>query len=148
MPSPVTMPALVFSRKTRPAPPVARITAFASISVKRPEATSMTTTPCARPSWTTRSRQKYSSKRRIDEYFSEVWNSVCSMWKPVLSAANQVRSIFMPPKARTFTRPSSLRLHGQPQCSSCTISSVQRATKSSTTSCSHSQSPPATVSLK
>ncbi len=40
------------------------------------------------------------------------------MWKPVLSAANQVRSIFMPPKGRTLTWPSSLRLHGQPQCSS------------------------------
>ena len=34
-------------------------------------------------------------------YFIDVWNSVCSMWKPDLSAANQVRSIFMPPKART-----------------------------------------------
>ena len=28
MPSPVTMPALVFCRKTRPAPPVRRITAL------------------------------------------------------------------------------------------------------------------------
>ncbi|SUX55630.1 Uncharacterised protein [Chromobacterium vaccinii] len=78
----------------------------------------------------------------------EVWNKVCSMWKPVLSAANQVRSIFMPPKARTLTLPSSLRLHGQPQCSSCTISSGHWRTKYSTTSCSHSQSPPATVSWK
>ncbi len=32
MPSPVTMPPLVFSRNTRPAPPVAMITALAWIS--------------------------------------------------------------------------------------------------------------------
>ena len=43
-----------------------------------------------------------SSKRWIDGYRVEVWNSVCSMWKPVRSAANQVRSVCMPPKARTF----------------------------------------------
>ncbi len=92
--------------------------------------------------------QKYSSKRLIEGYLIEVWNSVCSMWKPVLSAANQVRSIFMPPKGRTLACPSSLRLHGQPQCSICTISSCAWATKYSTTSCSHSQSPPPTVSLK
>ena len=30
-------------------------------------------------------------------YLSEVWNSVWSMWKPVLSAANHVRIFFMPP---------------------------------------------------
>ena len=34
MPSPVTMPPLVFSRNTRPAPPVAMITAFAWISAE------------------------------------------------------------------------------------------------------------------
>ena len=44
------------------------------------------------------------------------------MWKPVLSAANQVRILFMPPKARTATRPSGCRLHGHPQCSSCSSS--------------------------
>ena len=92
--------------------------------------------------------QKCSSKRRIDGNWIEVWNSVCSMWKPVLSAANQVRSIFMPPKARTLAWPSAVRLQGQPQCSICTISSCACATKYSTTSCSHSQSPPATVSWK
>ena len=79
---------------------------------------------------------------------SDVWNSVCSMWKPVLSAANQVRCTFMPPKKRTLMRPSSCRLQGQPQCSSCTISCVQFATKKSTASWSHSQSPPETVSSK
>ena len=51
-------------------------------------------------------------------YLSEVWNSVCSRWKPVLSAANQVRFFFIPPNARTATWPSGSRLHGQPQCSS------------------------------
>ena len=40
------------------------------------------------------------------------------MWKPLRSAANHVRSTFMPPKARTLMLPSGLRLHGQPQCSS------------------------------
>ena len=33
-------------------------------------------------------------------YLIEVWNRVCRIWKPDLSAANQVRSIFIPPKAR------------------------------------------------
>ena len=70
------------------------------------------------------------------------------MWKPLLSAANQVRCTFMPPKKRTLMSPSSLRLHGQPQCSSCTISSVQCSTKYCTASWSHSQSPPETVSSK
>ncbi len=148
MPSPVTMPPLVFSRNTRPAPPVAMITDLAWISVNSPVAISIATTPCTRPSSTTRSPQKCSSKRLIDGYLIEVWNSVCSMWKPVLSAANHVRSIFMPPKARTLAWPSALRLHGQPQCSICTISSWAWPTKNSTTSCSHSQSPPATVSWK
>ena len=82
-----------------------------------------TTAPWTRPSSTSRSTQKYSSKRLIDGNLVEVWNSVWSIWKPLRSAANQVRSIFMPPKARTLMWPSGLRLHGQPQCSSCTISS-------------------------
>ena len=34
------------------------------------------------------------------------------MWKPVLSAANQVRSIRIPPNGRTATRPSGSRLPG------------------------------------
>jgi hypothetical protein len=148
MPSPVTMPPLVFSRNTRPAPPVAMITLFASISRNSPLAISMATTPCTRPSSTSRSTTKCSSKRLMPGYLIEVWNSVCSMWKPVLSAANHVRSIFMPPNARTFTRPSLLRLQGQPQCSICTSSRSAWPTKNSTTSWSHSQSPPLTVSLK
>ena len=56
-------------------------------------------------------------------YLSEVWKSVCSMWKPVLSAANHVRIFFMPPNGRTATRPSGSRLQGQPQCSSRSSSS-------------------------
>jgi hypothetical protein len=45
MPSPVTIPPLVFSRNTRPAPPVAMMTDLASISVNSPEAISMVTAP-------------------------------------------------------------------------------------------------------
>src|SRR5450759_1682235 len=148
MPSPVTMPPLVFSRNTLPAPPVAMITDLACINVNLPVATSITTTPWQRPSSTTMSQQKYSSKRLIEGYLIEVWNKVCRIWKPLVSAANQVRSTFMPPKARVLMCPSGLRLQGQPQCSSCTNSSVQCATKYSTTSWSHNQSPPDTVSLK
>ena len=51
-------------------------------------------------------------------------------------------------KRRTLTSPLSLRLHGQPHCSSWVISRGAFSTKYSTTSCSHSQSPPPTVSLK
>ena len=40
------------------------------------------------------------------------------MWKPDLSAANQVRCFFMPPNGRTATEPFGSRLQGQPQCSS------------------------------
>ena len=79
-------------------------------------------------------------------YFRVVWKSECSMWKPVLSAANQVRSIFIPPKGRTATLPSGMRLQGQPQCSSCIISSGARRTKYSTASWSASQSAPLMVS--
>ena len=51
-------------------------------------------------------------------YCIDVWNSVCSMWKPILSVAYHVRLVVMPPKARVETLPSSLRLNGQPQRSS------------------------------
>ena len=40
------------------------------------------------------------------------------MWKPILSAAYQVRFVVMPPKARVATVPSSFREKGQPQFSS------------------------------
>ena len=56
------------------------------------------------------------------------------MWKPVLSAANQVRSLFIPPNGRTAMCPSGSRLHGQPQCSRRTISSGASRTKASTAS--------------
>src|SRR6266550_2971976 len=79
-------------------------------------------------------------------YLSEVWKRVCSMWKPVLSAANQVRICFMPPNGRTATCPSGSRLQGQPQCSSLSSSRGASATNASTASWSHSQSPPETVS--
>src|ERR1700730_419648 len=148
MPSPVTMPPLVFCRNTRPAPPVAITTARAWMAVNSPVDSDSTTAPWTRPSSTSRSTQKYSSKRLIEGNLVEVWNKVWRIWKPERSAANQVRSIFMPPNARTLMWPSALRLQGQPQCSSCTISRVQCSTKYSTTSCSHNQSPPETVSLK
>ena len=79
-------------------------------------------------------------------YLSVVWKSECSMWKPVLSAANQVRSIFIPPKGRTATDPSGSRLHGHPQCSSWIISDGAWLTKYSTASWSASQSAPLMVS--
>ena len=79
-------------------------------------------------------------------YFRVVWNSVWSKWKPVLSAANLVRFFFMPPKARTATRPSGRRLQGQPQCSSWRSSSGASRTKYSIASWSPSQSLPETVS--
>jgi len=79
-------------------------------------------------------------------YFSEVWKSVCSRWNPVLSAANQVRFFFIPPNGRTATWPSGVRLHGQPQCSSCIISRGASAMNASTASWSASQSLPEIVS--
>src|SRR6266487_1191151 len=82
----------------------------------------------------------------MHSYLSEVWKRVWSMWKPVLSAANQVRICFMPPNGRTATCPSGSRLHGQPQCSSRSSSRGASATNASTASWSHSQSPPETVS--
>ena len=68
------------------------------------------------------------------------------MWKPVLSAANQVRSIAIPPNGRTATLPSGSRLHEQPQCSSWIISFGASRTKASTASWSASQSAPEMVS--
>ena len=68
------------------------------------------------------------------------------MWKPVLSAANQVRIFFMPPKGRTATCPSGCRLHGQPQCSSCSSSRGASWTNASIASWSPSQSLPEMVS--
>src|SRR3990172_5746990 len=82
----------------------------------------------------------------MDENCSEVWKSVCSRWKPVLSAANQVRSFCIPPKGRTATLPSGSRLQGQPQCSNCSSSAGAARTKSSTGSGSASQSEPLIVS--
>ena len=79
-------------------------------------------------------------------YFRVVWNNVWSRWKPVLSAANHVRSIFIPPKGRTAMWPSGSRFQGQPQCSSRSISSGASRTKASTASWSLSQSPPEMVS--
>ena len=67
-------------------------------------------------------------------YLSEVWNRVWSMWKPVLSAAYQVRIFFIPPKGRTATRPSGVRLQGQPQCSRRKSSSGASLTNASTAS--------------
>ncbi len=82
----------------------------------------------------------------MTSYLRVVWNRVWSMWKPVLSAANQVRWAFMPPKGRTATEPSGSRLHGQPQCSRRSISAGASRTKASTASWSQSQSPPEMVS--
>ena len=112
MPSPVLMLALVVNGKTLPHPPVASTTARAVIALIRPEFSSTATTPCTRPSSTSRRVTNHSSYRASLEYFSEVWNSACSMWKPVLSAANQVRMFFMPPNARTATRPFGLPAPG------------------------------------
>ena len=120
MPSPVLMAALVVNGKTRPQPPVQRMTGPASdrahparsqLDGHAPGSAVFDEQPGDEPlvvpgCW----------------YFSEVWKSVCSMWKPVLSAANHVRWFFMPPKGRTATRPSGSRLQGQPQCSSCSSS--------------------------
>ena len=61
------------------------------------------------------------------------------MWKPVLSAANHVRSIFIPPKGRTATCPFGSRLQGQPQCSILIISRGASFTNSSTASWSANQ---------
>ena len=146
MPSPVLMLALVVNGKTLPHPPVASTTARAVIARIRPLASSTATTPWTRPSSTSRRVTNHSSYRFIAEYFKEVWNNECSMWKPVLSAANQVRIRFMPPKARTATRPSGCRLHGHPQCSSCSSSRGASCTNASMASWSPSQSLPETVS--
>jgi hypothetical protein len=61
MPSPVTMPALVFCRYTRPAPPVHSTTARQRKQHQAPLAISMASTPQTRPSSTSRSATKNSS---------------------------------------------------------------------------------------
>ena len=68
------------------------------------------------------------------------------MWKPVLSVANQVRFFFMPPKARDRDRAVRLRLHGQPQCSSCRSSLGASSTNDSIASWSPRKSLPEIVS--
>ena len=68
------------------------------------------------------------------------------MWKPTLSVAYQVRFVLMPPNARVATVPSSLRLHGQPQCSSRVSSLGASSTKYWITSWSPRKSEPFTVS--
>ncbi len=107
----------------RAEPPVARTTAGASRSSGSPRCWSCTTTPRTRASGppgssTTRSSTWCSSYRRTGpsgpECRSDVWNRVCRRWKPVLSAANQVRARLMPPNRRTATSPSSVRDHGSP----------------------------------
>src|SRR4029453_7904769 len=144
MPSPVLMAALVVNGNTRPPPPVAITTDRPVIVSTRPDISSIATTPQTRPSSTSSRVTYHSSYRVMLGYFSEVWNSVCSRWKPVLSAANQVRLFFMPPNARTATCPSGSRLHGQPQCSSLSSSRGASTTNASTASWSQSQSPPET----
>ena len=146
MPSPVLMLALVVNGKTLPQPPVARITDLAAIVSIRPLIRSTATTPCTRPSSTSSRVTNHSSYRLTARYFREVWKSACSMWKPVLSAANQVRIFFMPPNARTAMCPSGCRLHGQPQCSSCSSSRGASSTNASMASWSPSQSLPEMVS--
>jgi hypothetical protein len=146
MPSPFLMFALVVKGKIFPHPPVHTMTALAVMARIWPVASSMATTPWQRPSSTNSLVTKDSSKRRMPSYFSVVWKSVCSMWNPVLSAANQVRCTFMPPNGRTATWPSGSRLQGQPQCSMRSISSGASLTKASTASWSQSQSPPEIVS--
>src|SRR3989304_2467393 len=114
MPSPVQIAPLVVKGKTRPAPPVARMTAPALINRMCPVRSSTATTPWQRPFSTTSRVANHSSYRRMDENCSEVWKSVCSRWKPVLSAANQVRSFCIPPKGRTATLPSGSAPPGPP----------------------------------
>src|SRR3954447_18028778 len=146
MPSPVLMLAFVVNGKTFPQPPVHRITDLAATAWIRPVISSMATTPCTRPSSTSSLVTNHSSYRVSASYFSDVWNSACSMWNPVLSAANQVRIFFMPPNARTAMWPSGCRLQGQPQCSSWRSSRGASSTNASTASWSASQSLPEMVS--
>ena len=113
MPSPFLMAAFVVKGNTLPQPPVQRMTARAVIaSISAGLAGRCATTPCTRPSSTRSLVTNHSSYRTTLGYLREVWNSVWSMWKPVLSAANHVRIFFMPPNGRTAIRPSASRLHG------------------------------------
>ena len=113
---------------------MARITDLAVIASNRPVRMSSATTPTQRLSSTRSLVTNASSCRVICGYLSEVWKTVCSMWKPDLSAAKQVRHVVMPPKGRTAMVPSGLRLHGHPQCSIWMISTGASRTKASTTS--------------
>ena len=87
MPSPVLMKPFVVNSYTRPQPPVARIVAFPWIATMEPPRRSIATTPAHAPPSTRRLVTKYSSNRWIGSYFIDVWNNVCKMWKPTLSAA-------------------------------------------------------------
>ena len=148
MPSPVLTAPLVVNGNTCPPPPVAMMTTGALNWKNRPLRISMATTPRHLPSRCSRSSAKYSSYRLMDGNCKDVWNSVCKIWKPLLSAAYQVRFFFIPPNGRTATEPSSSRDQGQPQCSRRVNSMGACSTKCSTTSWSHNQSPPPTVSSK
>ena len=110
--------------KTRPQPPVQRMTACAVIASTLPDH-QLDRDDALHPAVVDQQLASRTTRRsgRRSVYFSEVWNSVWSMWKPVLSAANHVRIFFMPPNGRTAMRPSGSRLHGQPQCSSRSSSS-------------------------
>jgi hypothetical protein len=93
--------ALVVKGKILPQPPVQRMTALAVMAWMFPVASSMATTPWHRPSSTRSLVTNHSSYLWMASYLRVVWNSVWSRWNPVLSAANHVRSIFIPPKGRT-----------------------------------------------
>ena len=122
------------------------MTAFAVTAWIFPDIRPTATAPCTRPSSTSSLVTNTSSYLFTSRYFSEVWKSAWSMWKPVLSAANHVRCFFMPPNGRTATCPSGCRLHGQPQCSSWRSSLGASFTKASMASWSPSQSLPEIVS--
>ena len=110
------------------------MTVFAVIASKRPVRMSSATTPTHRLSSISSFVTKASSWRVICGYLSDVWKTVCSMWKPDLSAAKHVRHVVMPPNGRTEILPSGSRLQGQPQCSIWMISTGASRTKASTTS--------------
>ena len=129
MPSPVLMLPLVVKGQTLPPPPVQRITERPSTAFISPVRTSRAATPPHCPFSIRSFVTKCSSSRTMLSYFIDVWNSVCSMWKPILSVAYHVRLVVMPPKARVATVPSSFRLNGQPQRSSCESSLGASSTK-------------------
>ena len=121
MPSPVTVPALVFCRKTRPAPPVTSTTRRIRTGRIRRWRSRSRARPRTRPSSTISSAQKNSSiaaDRRIFE------RSLEQRVQDVKAAAVGREPCALRPSCRrrtpTLTLPSGLRLQGQPQCSSCT----------------------------